>query len=373
MSAPCRGELLRRRSPFLRALRRASRPFRSRRPTARLRLSDPVQVSTRSPMPASPANVAGCAPSAMPSRVISASPRVMSAARELKPSPSAFDDARRDGHDVLQRAAQLDADDVVVRVDAKVRVAERLLHRLRCAIVVGRRDDRRRLPRGDFRGEARSRQRDDGMTRRFLPRRRRSSARACRARSPSTRRTRSRSAARCGDGRGAGSPRRCCDGVATQTSSAPSTALRERRRGAQRSARARTPARKRGFSCARVHRSRRRPARSAHSDDGVAVAREEVGERRAPRAGADDRVCSVVIRLASLAEPMSPHRARSRAMFARCVQNTNSAMSALTTNSGERGAERETRAVAGSTHRRDQAAERDVAGARARRRRTRRT
>jgi hypothetical protein len=39
-------------------------------------------------MPASPANVVGLAPSAVPSRDISARPRVMSAARELKPSPS---------------------------------------------------------------------------------------------------------------------------------------------------------------------------------------------------------------------------------------------------------------------------------------------
>src|SRR6185312_3852061 len=57
-------------------------------PSERLRLSCPVHVSTRSPMPASPANVAGSAPSATPSRVISASPLVMRAARALNPSPS---------------------------------------------------------------------------------------------------------------------------------------------------------------------------------------------------------------------------------------------------------------------------------------------
>ena len=46
-------------------------------------------------MPASPANVAGSPPSATPSRVISASPRVMSVARVLspKPIPSAMPDA----------------------------------------------------------------------------------------------------------------------------------------------------------------------------------------------------------------------------------------------------------------------------------------
>ena len=47
------------------------------------------------------------------SRDISASPRVMSAASALWPSPSAFDDAGGDRDDVLQRAADLDADDVV--------------------------------------------------------------------------------------------------------------------------------------------------------------------------------------------------------------------------------------------------------------------
>src|SRR5215203_5718319 len=63
-------------------------PFPTATPTARLRLSEPVHVNTRSPIPARPAKVAGFAPSATPSRVISASPRVMSAACELKPSPT---------------------------------------------------------------------------------------------------------------------------------------------------------------------------------------------------------------------------------------------------------------------------------------------
>src|SRR5438445_12785633 len=58
--------------------------------TPRLRLRDraPVAVRMRSPMPARPANVSGSAPSATPSRVISASPRVISAARGLWPMPS---------------------------------------------------------------------------------------------------------------------------------------------------------------------------------------------------------------------------------------------------------------------------------------------
>src|SRR5690606_6073781 len=51
------------------------------RPTLRLRESDPVHVSTRSPIPARPAKVSGSAPSFTPRRVISARPRVISAAR----------------------------------------------------------------------------------------------------------------------------------------------------------------------------------------------------------------------------------------------------------------------------------------------------
>ena len=39
----------------------------------------------------------------------------------VEAEPETLGDSRRDGHDVLERAAELDADDVVVRVDAKVR------------------------------------------------------------------------------------------------------------------------------------------------------------------------------------------------------------------------------------------------------------
>src|SRR5882672_1483399 len=63
-------------------------PCPSATPSPRLRDSEPVAVRMRSPRPARPANVIGCAPSATPSRVISARPRVINAARVLKPSPS---------------------------------------------------------------------------------------------------------------------------------------------------------------------------------------------------------------------------------------------------------------------------------------------
>src|SRR5213596_1696745 len=63
-------------------------PCASSTPSDRLRDKGPVAVRMRSPIPARPANVAGSAPSATPSRVISASPRVSSAARVLCPNPS---------------------------------------------------------------------------------------------------------------------------------------------------------------------------------------------------------------------------------------------------------------------------------------------
>src|SRR5947208_393476 len=62
-------------------------PSPSSTPSWWLRDSGPVAVSMRSPIPASPANVDGSAPSATPNRVISASPRVISAARVLWPIP----------------------------------------------------------------------------------------------------------------------------------------------------------------------------------------------------------------------------------------------------------------------------------------------
>src|SRR5579862_3283263 len=65
--------------------RRSPRP--SRRPTVRFRDRSPVQVSTRSPSPESPASVCRSAPSWTARRVISARPRVISAARVLWPNP----------------------------------------------------------------------------------------------------------------------------------------------------------------------------------------------------------------------------------------------------------------------------------------------
>ena len=63
----------------------SSLPSAKPKPTRRLRESAPVQVSIRSPMPASPIRVLGWAPMATARRVISARPRVTRAARALRP------------------------------------------------------------------------------------------------------------------------------------------------------------------------------------------------------------------------------------------------------------------------------------------------
>src|SRR6266849_1865663 len=62
-------------------------PAPSSTPSWRLRDRGPVAVRIRSPIPARPAKVCGSAPSATPRRVISAKPRVISAARVLWPIP----------------------------------------------------------------------------------------------------------------------------------------------------------------------------------------------------------------------------------------------------------------------------------------------
>src|SRR5260370_3380551 len=58
-------------------------------PNVLLRDSGELQVATRSPIPARPAHVCRCAPSAEPSLAISASPPVIPAPLVLYPSPIA--------------------------------------------------------------------------------------------------------------------------------------------------------------------------------------------------------------------------------------------------------------------------------------------
>ena len=85
-------------------------PWPSFSPKVRLRDSGDEQVATRSPRPARPIRVSGLAPSAIASRAVSASPRVITEAVVLspKPSPTAMPTDRAD--DVLVGAAELAAD-----------------------------------------------------------------------------------------------------------------------------------------------------------------------------------------------------------------------------------------------------------------------
>ena len=99
----------------------SGRPCASSTPTRRLRLGALVQVSTRSPRPASPDSVSRCAPAAHASRDISASPRVMSPGLRVVAQPQPFDQAGGDGNHVLQRAADLDARHVARAVEPEVR------------------------------------------------------------------------------------------------------------------------------------------------------------------------------------------------------------------------------------------------------------
>lgn len=101
--------------------------------------------------------VAGWPPSATPRRAISARPRVTSAARCSQAESVA--DAGGDRHHVLDGAADLDADQVVVGVDAQMRavqVEHQFARELR--VVRGERD-RRRQAACDFLRETRTGQR----------------------------------------------------------------------------------------------------------------------------------------------------------------------------------------------------------------------
>ena len=73
-------------------------------------------VAMRSPIPASPANVSGFAPAAIPSRIISARPRVSRPGLAVVAEAEPVGGAGRDRDDVLERPGQLDAEDVLVDV-----------------------------------------------------------------------------------------------------------------------------------------------------------------------------------------------------------------------------------------------------------------
>ena len=105
--------------------RRAARDQLARAAVA----AERVEARRRSGRPCrrGPENVSGSAPQASPSRAISTSPRVMSADFALSPSPSPSTAPADEGDHVLRGAAELDADQVAVDVDAERARVDRLL------------------------------------------------------------------------------------------------------------------------------------------------------------------------------------------------------------------------------------------------------
>ncbi len=95
------------------------RPFASSSPTCRLRLSGLMHVASRSPIPASPANVWRSPPIATPSRAISASARAITSARVLSPVPRPAAIPAEIANTFFERARDLDAGDVGARVHAE--------------------------------------------------------------------------------------------------------------------------------------------------------------------------------------------------------------------------------------------------------------
>ena len=112
-------------------------------------------------MPARPENVSGSAPSASPSRAISTRPRVTSAAFALSPSSRPSTRAGRERDHVLRGRAQLDADHVVVHVDAEEARVDRLLEPARELAVLARDHGRAREAGRDLLGHVRARQHRD--------------------------------------------------------------------------------------------------------------------------------------------------------------------------------------------------------------------
>ena len=243
------------------------------------------QVATRSPSPASPAKVRGSASNDAPSRVISASPRVISAAFALspKPSPSETPAARRDH--VLRRTAQLDADQVGVGVDAQTRCRDRLLQPRREVDRLRGDDGCRRRAAGDLLRVVRPRQHRHPGRRRRAPRPRpRTGAGRWPGRAPSSATGRRPPPGR----RAPAAPPR------TPATESPARPVRPPRRSRRRAARPgapsaiRTPGRYCAFS--RVGLDLGRVSRVAGQQvDVVTAAGEVAGEGRAPRASADDR------------------------------------------------------------------------------------
>ena len=188
-----------------------------------------LQVSSRSPRPESPITVSGRAP-----KLCGNAAQLDEAARHhgglgAGAEPGADDRAGGNRQHVLQRAADLDADQVVGRIAAEMlgrqTVAASPAAR---SLVAGRDDHRRRQAPGDIGGEARARQCGDrtfraGSLRRSPTAACRWSARCPWRRAPAVRRPASGLQPR------RARARNCCAGTTASTQSAPLAAPRRRR------------------------------------------------------------------------------------------------------------------------------------------------
>src|SRR5207249_3296247 len=130
-------------------------PSPSSTPSWWLRDRGPVAVRMRSPIPASPANVAGSAPNATPNRVISASPRVIRAARVLWPIPSPSRMPAARAMTFLSAPASSTPSTSVAEYTLKNPVENTCCTRWAVACSLGAADRRRQVPDSGNRGSER--------------------------------------------------------------------------------------------------------------------------------------------------------------------------------------------------------------------------
>ncbi len=130
-------------------------------PALRFRDNGDMHVAIRSPTPASPAKVSGCAPAATPRRVISARPRVMIPALAESPKPSPSTVPAASATTFFSAPASSTPIEIGVRVHPEP-IGRQDRCELRRQLAVLRRNDRSgRLARRDLARQVRSRQRRD--------------------------------------------------------------------------------------------------------------------------------------------------------------------------------------------------------------------
>ena len=122
----------------------SDRPRASSIPTWRFRLCVPVQVSTRSPSPASPASVSRRGAERRGQAADLGEPARDERSKRVVSETEPLDHAGGNGDDVLERAAHLDPDHIVSRVQPEVVRSKFCLHAFDGHTVVGGHADRRR-------------------------------------------------------------------------------------------------------------------------------------------------------------------------------------------------------------------------------------